>query len=86
MVSVRTLALGLVLLAALSACRDEGLVGEGSACANTCDVDERCVNGVCVPRDDGAAGETSEPEDDSEHHDEDEHHEEEESEDDSSDS
>jgi hypothetical protein len=47
-----------LLLACCAGCRDEGLVGEGSACEG-CSTNERCVNGACVPENDGVAGDDS---------------------------
>ena len=68
-----------VLLVLLAGCQAEGLVGEGSACANTCDTDEQCVQGVCTPRDEGAAGDSALPEHSGEEHSDEEHSDEEQS-------
>jgi hypothetical protein len=52
-----------------AACRDVGIVGEGSACAEPCPSDEACVSGVCTPVG-GAAGDGFEQDDhDDDHHD-----------------
>lgn len=37
------------LLLGLAACRDVGLVGEGSACAEACSSGEACIAGECEP-------------------------------------
>jgi hypothetical protein len=60
--TARTLTLALVAclpLVSIAGCRDEGLVGEGSACAEGCPTHERCANGACVPVNDGVAGDDS---------------------------
>lgn len=59
----RVVLLSTLLLSGAAACRDVGIVGEGSACPDGCDASERCVSGVCMPRDEGAAGDDSEHED-----------------------
>jgi hypothetical protein len=55
---VRALAAWLSL-ACSAGCRDEALVGEGSACTEECSAHERCTNGACVPVNDGGAGDDS---------------------------
>lgn len=50
---------GLLLVWSGMACRDVGIVGEGSACAEVCGSTERCLNGACVPIRGGDAGDDS---------------------------
>ena len=55
----RGILLACLFISSSLACRDEGLVGEGSACPNACPVNERCMAGACVPERGGAAGDDS---------------------------
>jgi len=76
---IRAFLVSALLMTGATACRDVGVVGDGSACAEGCDANERCMGGACVPRNDGVAGqqEHDEEEHDEEEHDEEEHDEEE---------
>jgi len=72
-----TLLVGVLAALGGQGCRDVGLVGEGSACAEGCPSGSTCMSGVCVPVLGGAAGDEAEHEDEER---EDEEHEEEEQE------
>ena len=50
---------GLLLMCSGVACRDVGLVGEGSECLESCPSDQRCTSGMCVPLRVGDAGDDS---------------------------
>jgi hypothetical protein len=53
---IATALIGLLLMCSSVACRDVGLVGEGSECSQSCPSDQRCASGMCVPLRGGDAG------------------------------